>query len=46
MGIRALIYGGLSHIVSYNVFGENGTHDVSKGRNGLSKNIYYIGLLQ
>ena len=35
VGIEALIYGGLSHIVSYGVFGENGTQDVSKGRSGL-----------
>ena len=34
-GIGALIYDGLSHIVSYGVFSENGTQDVSKGRNGL-----------
>ena len=39
MGIRALIYGGLSHIVSYGVFDENGTQDVSKGRNGLFQNL-------
>ena len=38
VGIGALIYGGLSHIVSYGVFGENGTQDVSKGRNGLFQN--------
>ena len=31
VGIRALIYEGLSHIASYGVFGENGTQDVSKG---------------
>ena len=32
VGIGALIYGGLSHIVSYGVFGKNGTQDVSKGK--------------
>ena len=35
MGIGALIYGGLSLIVSYGAFGENGTQDVLKGMNGL-----------
>ena len=39
VGIGALIYGGLSHIVSYSVFGKNGTQDVSKGRNGLFQNL-------
>lgn len=33
--IKALIYGGLYHIVSYGVFGENETQDVSRGRNSL-----------
>ena len=37
--IGALIYGGLYHIVSYGVFGENGTQDVSKGRSGLFQNL-------
>ena len=35
VGIKALFYGGLSLIVSYGVFGESGTQDVSKGRSGL-----------
>ena len=35
VGIGALIYGGLSLIVSYGVFGESGTQDVSKGRSDL-----------
>ena len=35
MGIGALIYGGLSLTVSYGVFGESRTQDVSKGRSGL-----------
>ena len=35
VGIEALIYGGLSLIVSYGVFGKSGTQDVSKGRSGL-----------
>ena len=39
VGIGALIYGGLSHIVSYGVFGENGTQDVLKGRNSLFQNL-------
>ena len=39
VGIGALIYGGLSHIVTYGVFGENGTQDVSKGRNSLFQNL-------
>ena len=39
MDIGALIYGGLYHIVSYGVFGENGTQDVSKGRSGLFQNL-------
>ena len=30
MGVRALIYGGVSLIVSYGVFGESGTQDVLK----------------
>ena len=34
--IRALIYGGLHHIVSY---GKNGTQDVSKKRNSLFWNL-------
>ena len=34
VGIGALIDGGLSLIVSYGVFGESGTQDVSKGRSG------------
>ena len=33
--IGALIYKGLYHIVSYGVFGENGTQDVSRGTNSL-----------
>ena len=37
--IRALIYGGLYHIVSYGVFSEKKTQDVSKGRNGLFWNL-------
>ena len=32
MGIRALIYGGLSLIVFYGVFGESGTPDVLEGK--------------
>ena len=39
MGIEASIYGGLSHIVSYGLFGKNGTQDVLKGRNGLFQNL-------
>ena len=35
VGTGALIYGGLSLIVLYGVFGENLTQDVLKGRNGL-----------
>ena len=35
VSIKALIYGGLSLIVSYGEFGENGTQDVLKGRNSL-----------
>ena len=37
--IRALIYEGLYHIVSYGVFSESKTQDVSKGRNGLFWNL-------
>ena len=37
--IRELIYEGLYHIVSYGVFGENGTQDVLRGRNGLFWNL-------
>ena len=33
--VGALIYKGLYHIVSYGVFGENGTQDVSRGMNSL-----------
>ena len=39
VGIGELIYGGLSHIVSYVVFGKNGTQDVLKGRNGLFQDL-------
>ena len=35
VGIGALIYGGLSLIVSCGEFSKNGTQDVLKGRNGL-----------
>ena len=37
--IRALIYEELYHIVSYGVFSESKTQDVSKGRNGLFWNL-------
>ena len=35
VGIGTLIYEGLFFILSYGVFGKNGTQDVFKGRNGL-----------
>ena len=44
VGIGALIYGGLSLIVSYGVFGESGTQDVSKGMSGLLQilNLFFF----
>ena len=44
VGIGALIYGGLFLIVSYGVFGESGTQDVSKGRSGLLQilNLFFF----
>ena len=37
--IGTLIYERLYHIVSYGVFGENGTQDVSRGTNSLFWNL-------
>ena len=39
--IRALINGGLYHIVSYGVFGENRTQDFLRGRDGLFQNLNF-----
>ena len=39
--IRALINGGLYHIVSYGVFGENRTQDFLRGREGLFQNLNF-----
>ena len=38
-GHRSIDHGGLYHIVSYGVFGENETQDVSRGRNSLLLNL-------
>ena len=45
VGIKALIYGGLYLIVSYGVFGEDGTQDILKGRNNLFRNLIFFLIL-